>query len=569
MKSIIYFLTCFLIINSNLTAQSYCETYQNVDYDYVFHGGNASELDPNKFVGNHILFKGYLFLDTDFIIKDCTIELESGQERIAYDVILDGQNYTPEIIMENVTVYTCQDGFTNFIAPESLAGNTNGLPPDFVKVTLKNCVFDGFYELMHVHGGQYDVRGCTFIGRLENQISHGFHIIDYGTLPNYNYRPIHFSDNKFYNTRNVFEAIGSNGIVIGDKNYMRNEFYNCGIPFFQFSLSGGIFSGSSYMGERPYMVLENNYFSECGKIGGANAFLHNEFVNVQTAITSTIYAKNNIFTNSYKQNSAFLNENSGNQFMINNTINQQAPIIITKKPNAGYIKSGDGSLFIEGGIFNGSNQTRYADVSTATLDISNETVDGGSLITRGVADYDIYDTDINKNGGFSGFNMNMSNGIICNSSSKNATRAFSFQGNCMNTNLTENEIGAADIGLYIDNIIGPQKHKGNTWEGNYSSQGATNTSSFPLASRFVVNPNPDEGGNSLFIPQNGNYSPSTFFNPDETTSEIDECIYEFEPNGFSITDIDLLIINNTFNIDPLSNWLAIRNLIQHCSMMQT
>ena len=104
MKSIIYFLTCFLIINSNLTAQSYCETYQNVDYDYVFHGGNASELDPNKFVGNHILFKGYLFLDTDFIIKDCTIELESGQERIAYDVILDGQNYTPEIIMENVTL---------------------------------------------------------------------------------------------------------------------------------------------------------------------------------------------------------------------------------------------------------------------------------------------------------------------------------------------------------------------------------------------------------------------------------------------------------------------------------
>lgn len=447
-------------------------------------------------------------------------------------------------------VFSCT-GFANFIRAENLGATDS----KYVKVTLDNCVFEKFAELFHVFGGQYNVRNCTFIGIQEIDYTHAFHIIDYGDDNNYNYRPIHFSGNKFYNIQYVFAGTNSHGIKIGDNNNSRNEFYNCGIA----TNSNAIFRFSN-------MWIENNLFDNCGRVSTGGAYFNNnELRNVKNVLipgSQPVYSSNNIYANFIKQNAYFLSSFGGNQFMINNDINQNAPIIITKKPNAGYIKSSDGKLFIEGGQFNGTNQTRYVDNSIAKLDISNETVNGGSLITRGVADYDVYDTDINKNGGFSGFNMNMSNGSICNSSSRNATRAFSFQGNCINTSLSENEIGTSGVGLFIDNIIGQQEHKGNTWVGSYSGEGATNISIFSEASRFTVNSNPLTGGNSLFIPQNGNYSPSTFFVPDETTDEIDECIYEFGPNGIGITDIDLLIINNTFNIDPLSNWLAVRNLIR-------
>ncbi|MGK0315508.1 MAG: hypothetical protein ACI86M_001739 [Saprospiraceae bacterium] len=135
----------------------------------------------------------------------------------------------------------------------------------------------------------------------------------------------------------------------------------------------------------------NSYFQNSKNISEATYFGNNAFVNLRKAITSATYEKDKVFTNNYKQGSVFLDVTGGNQFMINNTINQNALNIVTKKPNTGYMKSGDGKLFIE---------------------------------------------------------------------AKNSTEQIKLD-NCMNANLSENEIATSSISLFIDNTIGQQEHKGN------------------------------------------------------------------------------------------------------------
>ncbi len=68
-----------------------------------------------------------------------------------------------------------------------------------------------------------------------------------------------------------------------------------------------------------------------------------------------------------------------------------------------------------------------------------------------------------------------------------------FEGVCTNTNFRGNSFNNHDIGLHLDNSImgfGSQEHKGNTWTGSYTSNGARYDGDiFNLQEyRFIVNP---------------------------------------------------------------------------------
>jgi|GEM_PF-6951402 len=535
MKTFIFSLFFILYsLNIAVSQNTLCDTYGGNTPDTVFQGTHlASSIDFTTWEGKHILVEGNILLDADIILKDCILEVNKP-------LFIEGGGSNKTIVIENCKAYRCGFGkaYSFFVKT-----NSNG-----IDIKISDSHFENFVELIHLEEPlKVDCQNNIFTG-VPLDLGHAFHFLDYdGDLMGADF---------IFKNNTINECTG---IWLDRCRQLKidNNIFNNGIY--------GIYDSTNGFGAAN---ISNNTFNNCniginaGRITEANYIYNNQFNNTKTGISAkfeTAFITNNTYDYHANGHSNFLIAPDGN-------INLMSNHISANSNNTGFDLSGGGNVYAFGNTHDVYYGGAFMDIrSRNSVTLTDNIGVGAHISLKGVDDHNSYGNEIESHNG-SAFYTAMSNGRYCSNTATSAGILFNFQGNCMNTDFSNNEMGKGHstsygTGLKVDDVIGIQSHKGNKWNSAFAIEGATNTSIEPLFSLFSVNPNAMTGGDPKFLP--GTYSPQTWFFPDISIADEADCqSTNFHDPSTYITAVDRAVINGTYNTTPISNWLAIRNLIR-------
>jgi len=482
--------------------------------------------------------------DDDIVFKDCTIS-------IATNALFQGaENFSNNKTMqfENCKVYTCNSSYS-FLADFRYESRHS--------LIVKNSRFENFVELFHVEDTRVvDIQDNVFAGFEEGLLLHFYNV---GDEPEAG-EEFTFKNNTVSTGRGLWFVNCENLDVIN------NTFLNCYTDAIRLENSTNI-----SISETDFINCNKGIISTTPSTGGNfNIMKNNTFTDVEIAYDLKKVSKftilNNTMSNPNVPGISFVKSTEGNFTFFRNIITDELSGSLKKAFDLG----GIGQVYAFGNEYYAPKGSYFFNItSKSKVTMTNNISRGGRVYLGGMADLNIYGNEVDAlNHKFSFYSALNPNSRFCNNSGKNASTVFSFRGNCMNTDFSNNDIGelfttANGTGLFVDDVIGQQEHKANLWNASFSTEGATNTSPFAQLSLITVNNDSNQGGNSLFEPQNSSYSPSNWFIDDNSTTSFANCQSTniINPNS-DISFVDRAIIGDHYNITPLSNWLAVKNLIR-------
>lgn len=346
----------------------------------------------------------------------------------------------------------------------------------------------------------------------------------------------------------------------------KNTFLNCLTDAIRLERSSDI-----SISETDFINCNKGIVGTSIDIGGnINIMRNNTFTDAEIAYDLKKVGKytiiDNTMSNPTKAGKNFLTATEGNFNLVRNSITDE----LTGTQKTAFDLDGIGDVYAFGNEYYANKGSYFFNVtSKSKVTMTQNVSKGGRVYLAGMSDLNIYGNEVDaKYHKFSFYSALNPNGRFCNNSGKNASTVFSFRGNCMNTDFSNNDIGqlytyTTGTGLYVDDVIGQQEHKANLWNASFSTEGATNTSPVTQFSLIKINSDPNQGGNSLFVPQSSSYTPSNWFSEDNSITSFANCQSTniIDPNS-DISFVDRAIIGDHYNIAPLSNWLAVKNLIR-------